>query len=143
MKKTFLIIILPGILFLLSSCNAEFDPISYGHDACAHCKMTIIDKRYAAEILTKKGKVYKFDDMACLKKYIKENNLPESELTVYVADYYNPDSKFLNARLVVYLHDDIFKSPMNGSFAAFAKAENAKPLQDSLHANLLKWENLN
>ena len=142
MKTLFLTPFL-SILFFLCSCNVAFDPISYGHDACTHCKMTIIDKRYAAEILTKKGKAYKFDDIACLINYIKENSLPESELTVYVADYNNPDSKFLDAHQVVYLHNEIFKSPMNGSIAAFAKAANARPLQDSLHTNLLKWENLN
>src|ERR1035437_2162358 len=94
-------------LYFLSSCNSEFDPIDYGHDACAHCKMTIIDKHYASEILTKKGKAYKFDDIACLKKYIKEENLSESGLTILVADYDNLDSKFLDARQVVYLHSEI------------------------------------
>lgn len=142
MRTALLISLLVSFLFL-DSCKPEFEPISYGHDACAHCKMTIMDKRYAAEILTKKGKAYKFDDIACLKKYIREENLTESELTVFVADYNNPDSKFLDARQVVYLHSELFKSPMNGNFAAFALAENARPLKDSLHIDLLKWENLN
>ena len=130
-------------LLLLGSCTSEFDPIDYGHDACSHCKMIIMDKHYASEILTKKGKAYKFDDIACLRKYIKEENLVEADLTVFVADYDNPGSKFLDARHVVYLHSSIFKSPMNGSFAAFASAENARPLMDSLDTGLLKWENLN
>ena len=101
-----------------------------------------MDKRYAAELLTKKGKTYKFDDISCLRKYIKDDN-SESDLTVFVADYNNPDSKFLDARQSVYLHSELFKSPMNGNFAAFAKEENARPLKDSLHTELLKWENLN
>lgn len=141
MRNALLISFLPVILFL-SSCKPEFEPINYGHDACAHCKMTIMDKRYAAEILTNKGKAYKFDDIACLKKYIKEENLPESALTIFVADYNNPDGNFLDARRVVYLHSEMFKSPMNGNFAAFPDSEKAKPLKDSLHIELLKWENL-
>lgn len=128
---------------VLASCKAEFDPIDYGHDACAYCKMTIIDKRYAAEVLTKKGKAYKFDDIACLKKYIKERKLQQGDLSIFVADYNSPESAFLNAQLVVYLHNDIFKSPMNGCYAAFAKPENARTLKDSLNTDLLKWENLN
>lgn len=138
-----LLIPLFAVLLFLASCKPEFEPISYGHDACTHCKMTIMDKRYAAEILTKKGKVYKFDDIACLKKYIQEENMPEADLTVFVADYNNPDSKFLDARQVVYLHSEIFKSPMNGNFAAFATAEKTSSLKDSLHTDILKWENLN
>src|SRR5579872_6781969 len=111
MSKTLLIFFLCSLIFL-SSCTNEFEPIDYGHEACAHCKMTIMDKRYSAEILTKKGKAYKFDDISCLKKFIKEENLPEADLTVFVADYNNPGSKFLDARQVVYLHSAMFNSPM-------------------------------
>ena len=127
---------------LLCSCTGGFDPIDYGHEACAHCKMTIMDKHYAAEIITAKGKSYKFDDIACLRKYIKDENLQEADLTIFVADYDDP-GQFLDARRVVYLHSEIFKSPMNGSFAAFASAASALPLKDSLNIRLLKWENLN
>jgi copper chaperone NosL len=142
MKKTISILFLFTSLFL-SSCTGGFEPIVYGHEACSYCKMTIMDKRYAAEVLTKKGKTYKFDDISCLKKYIAEEKLPESAIAVFVADYKNPGSQFLDAREVVYLHNEIFKSPMNGNFAAFSKAENARPLEDSLHTGLLKWGNLN
>ncbi len=141
--NTKLVIPLLFCILFLCSCSGNFEPIDYSHDACTYCKMTIMDKRYAAEIITKKGKAYKFDDISCLKKYIKEENLPESELTIFVADYSNTDNKFLDARHAVYLHSDVFKSPMNGYYAAFAKGENAQPLIDSLNLLLLKWENLN
>src|SRR4051812_21927765 len=129
--KNLLLILLGSSTLILASCKAEFDPIDYGHDACTHCKMTIIDKRYAAEILTKKGKAYKFDDIACLKKYMGEKKMPLDDLSIFVADYRNPESSFLDAQYVVYLHSDMFKSPMNGCFAAFAKPENAWRLKDS------------
>lgn len=142
MKKPVIILVLL-LLLTISSCKPEFEPISYGHDACTNCKMTIMDKRYAAELLTKKGKAYKFDDISCLKKYARQENLAESDYTVFVANYTDPDNKFLDAREVVYLHSEIFKSPMNGNYAAFPTAENSRPLKDSLHTDLLKWENLN
>ena len=141
--KTLFLTMLAGSILILASCKAEFDPIDYGHDACTHCKMTIVDKRYAAEILTKKGKAYKFDDIVCLKKYIGEKKMPLDDLSIFVADYKNPESNFLDAQFAVYLHSDIFKSPMNGCFAAFAKPEDAWRLKDSLNTDLLKWENLN
>jgi copper chaperone NosL len=142
MKTTLLITILTCSLFF-SSCSGGFEPIDYGHDACTRCKMTIMDKRFAAEILTRKGRAYKFDDISCLKKYLAEEHIPEADITVFVADFKSPDNKFLNARQVVYLHSDMLKSPMNGNSAAFAIAEDAIPLRDSLHAELLKWNNLN
>jgi copper chaperone NosL len=134
------------LLFMLigfASCKAEFDPVDYGHDACTHCKMTIVDKRYAAEILTAKGKAYKFDDITCLRKYMAENKMSREGLVIFVADYSHPGDKFLDAEDGVYLHSDIFKSPMNGCYAAFEKVENAWSLKDSLNTDVLKWENLN
>lgn len=130
-------------LICLFSCKPSFEPINYGQDACTYCKMTIMDKRFAAEVVTKKGKAYKFDDIACLRKYIADEKINEASVLVFVADYDNPDGKFPDARQVVYLHNEIFKSPMNGNFAAFAMAGNATRLKDSLHTDLLRWENLN
>lgn len=130
-------------LLFFCSCTNDFEPIDYGHEACAQCKMTIMDKRYACEFITKKGKAYKFDDIGCLRKYIKEENLSEADLTIYVANYNNPAGKFLDARHAVYLHNDFFKSPMNGYTAAFAEGSSAQQYIDSLNLLLLKWENLN
>ena len=33
------------------------------------CKMTLVDKKFGAEVVTKKGKVYKFDDLNCMIKF--------------------------------------------------------------------------
>src|SRR4051812_44182655 len=103
----------------LFSCKRSYEQIDLGKDGCAHCKMTIIDARYSAEIVTKKGKVFKFDDVACMKQYIKENNLPEAELLLFVADYSNPQS-IIDCRKAIYLQSEKFSSPMNGNFAVFA-----------------------
>ena len=52
-----------GLLTLsLSSCSTAPQPIRIGQDNCDFCKMTISDNRFGAEIITKKGKVYIFDD---------------------------------------------------------------------------------
>ena len=48
-------------LFLAVSCSPEAQPINYGSDQCDFCRMTIVDKAHAAEVVTKKGRAYKFD----------------------------------------------------------------------------------
>ena len=48
-------------LLLTSSCNVGPQPISYGSDGCHFCSMTIVDRQHAAEIVTDKGKGFKFD----------------------------------------------------------------------------------
>jgi copper chaperone NosL len=54
------------IAFLLIGCNPKAEKINLGKDQCAECKMTIVDPKFGAEIVTKKGKVYKFDDTHCI-----------------------------------------------------------------------------
>ena len=141
--KSALILFLCGLVCSLSACKQEFEPVNYGHDICVHCKMTILDKRFAAEIVTTKGKVYKFDDIGCLLKYTSEQDARDSDGIIFVADYANPDNHFINARQAIYLHSEIFKTPMNGNYAAFPTVENTRQLKDSLHIEPLKWENLN
>ena len=60
-----------GILLIinLDSCSTEPEQLQYGTDACHFCKMTLMDKKFGAELVTTKGKVYKFDDLSCFINY--------------------------------------------------------------------------
>lgn len=133
--------IMPALLAaasLTTGCSRAYEPIDYGKDACAHCKMTIMDARFAAELITPKGKVYKFDDISCMRALTTE--LPGSML--FVNDYTAAQVTPLNAATAVYLQHESFSSPMNGNLAAFGSTGAAKPLQDSLQLELLTWETL-
>lgn len=140
--KTALTLILCGLIGCLSACTQELEPIDYGHDICVQCKMTILDNRFAAEMVTRKGKAYKFDDIGCLLKYTSEQHDLGTNAIILIADYKNPDNRFIDAHQATFLHNEFFKTPMNGNYAAFANVQNAMPLKDSLHTELLKWENL-
>jgi copper chaperone NosL len=129
-----------SLLLLMMSCKASFEPIDYGRDACAHCKMTIIDKRFAAEMLTGKGRAYKFDDIHCLKQYVADNNINDDKATFYIAPYGGESDKFLDATKAFYLQGSEFKSPMNGNYAAFALETEAKQLGSGLQ--VVTWENV-
>lgn len=143
MKQALLMIMFVYGLMGLTSCQQQFEPIDYGHDACTHCKMTIMDKRFAAEMVTEKGKAYKFDDMACLLKYMKEEHINNAKTMIFVSDYSKPDNSFLDARQAVYLHNsEVFKTPMNGNLAAFATEREAAPFKEHLQNNELKWQDL-
>jgi copper chaperone NosL len=60
-----------GVAVLLIGCasGTQPQPIAYGTDECAHCQMAIVDQRYATELITAKGKVYKFDSIECLASF--------------------------------------------------------------------------
>jgi len=44
-------------LIMLIGCNPGPKPITYGNENCEYCSMTIMDDKYASEIITSKGKV--------------------------------------------------------------------------------------
>lgn len=133
-----------GLLMLLVSCKSGFEPIDYGSDACMHCKMIIIDKRFAAEMLTSKGKAFKFDDVHCMKLYMNEHAEEASKAEFFVAAYLNSKPDYLDAVNAVYLTSESFKSPMNGNAAAFATAAEARRYSDSLQLNInyTNWQGL-
>ncbi len=50
---------------LFAGCTTGPAPIHYGEDTCDHCRMVIAEPRFAMELVTSKGKVYKFDAIEC------------------------------------------------------------------------------
>ena len=131
-----------ALVLTITSCKKGFQPIEYNKDACAHCKMTIVDDRYAAELVTRKGRAFKFDDVVCMKQYLKEQD-PEGESLFFVEDYLRTRGEPIDATKALYLKHEFFASPMNGDYAAFADQAEARGLMDSLKVPPLRWENLN
>ena len=80
-------ILLMTVLF--TSCEVGPEPIRYGEEGCQYCKMTIVDKQHASELVTTKGKVYKFDAIECMINFKSENPSKDFELEL-VNDYKNP-----------------------------------------------------
>src|SRR5690606_3250333 len=74
------------ILFITSCGNPQPQPIKLNSDACDYCKMTISDARFASELVTKKGRVYKFDDITCMVNYTKENTKVNGSVN-FISDY--------------------------------------------------------
>src|SRR5690606_42012723 len=85
-KKVETAVIMLFSLGLFSCSNTEAVPISLNSDQFEHCKMSISDGKFGAEVITQKGRVYKFDDLFCMLEYTKSN--PETAIkTYYVHDY--------------------------------------------------------
>lgn len=140
--KTGNVILFLAVTLLFASCSKGYKPIDYGSDGCAHCKMTILDARFGAEIVTGKGKVFKFDDILCLKQYLEEKNIVDENLMLFVEKYNEQQNDVTDATQAVYIKHESFASPMNGDYAAFAGIDDAQSLSDSLQADILEWRNL-
>jgi len=101
-----------------------------------------MDKRFAAELITSKGKIFKFDDFGCLLKYVKDEHFDAQGALIFVADFKYPEGGFLDARHAVFIYDETLRSPMNGNFAATASEAKANELNAGRHGKLLTWISL-
>jgi copper chaperone NosL len=132
-----LYIVLLG-LFFFTSCTAQQEPISYGKDNCHHCKMTISDNRYGSEMVTKKGKVFKFDSIECMAKYLNEKADAEAGLLL-VTDYTNPGT-FVDAGKASFLQSEQLPSPMGMNLTAFGNEEKARQIAAQKSGEVINWE---
>ncbi|HVW99101.1 MAG TPA: nitrous oxide reductase accessory protein NosL [Candidatus Babeliaceae bacterium] len=134
-----------NILFLaaiMASCSMTPQPIQYGKDACDFCRMTIMDPKFGGELITKKGKVFKFDSEECLVNYYKINSAHQGDFrSILVADFSHP-GKMLVADHAVFLQDESIGSPMGAHLAAFPTDTVASIYRVSPHARILSWDSL-
>ncbi len=73
------------------SCSTEPEPLAYGTDICHFCKMTLMDNKFGAELVTQNGKIYKFDDMNCFLNFYNSGYEPIEDFKhKLVVDYSNP-----------------------------------------------------
>ena len=146
-KKKNLSIAAVAIIFLplvFSSCSSGPEPIQLGKEACDHCKMTISDPRYGGEIVTAKGKVYKFDDLGCLTSYISENSLSKADIKDIYAVNFSGDHNLirLDEHLLLFKCDQLH-TPMNGNTAAFDNSDSLAVLMKEYKKGIpLNWDEL-
>lgn len=132
----------PALAFLalfLACIRSSPQPIRYGQDLCDHCHMTISDPRFAGEIVTRTGRVYRFDDPACLAAFRREQLRDTTGSTAWVNDFTHPD-RWLDARAASYLRSDAFHTPMASGLAAFADAAHADSARAAWGGTRLTWE---
>lgn len=118
----------------LSSCDAGPEPMRYGQDECAGCKMIISDKRFGAEIITRKGRVLKFDDITCMNDFMHDGGPAEGEVKLRVVCDFNRPNVFIPLQEALFLSSDELKSPMGGNSAAFATEAELKQVKKQLGA---------
>lgn len=130
------------LCFSLLSCSVNPEPLVLGKDACYTCKMTFIDKKFGAEIVTKKGKVYKFDDLNCMLKFMDSKYESAENIALQlVVDFAQPE-KLVNARQAFYSQSEQVKSPMSSHVAAFEKKEDLEGYNKEWSGVILTWEEL-
>jgi copper chaperone NosL len=132
----------PMLLFaMLCACSSGPEPIRYGQDNCTHCKMTLTDKRFGAEILTQKGRVFKFDDLNCVAAYLREGGIPEKDVAQVLTIDFNKTGSFVNVQNAVFLQNEVIKSPMRADIASFSNKSELEAVRAKIGGgSTLNWE---
>jgi copper chaperone NosL len=129
-------------LFIIG-CNPKPENISLGKDNCAECKMTIMDARFSAEIVTKKGKVYKFDDVHCVAIFLKRRGVELDNIHQTLFTDYNKSNEFVKVSAAEFVVSSQLKSPMGGNAAAFKNGTEAqKKAAEMEGSKITNWATL-
>lgn len=128
------------LVLLASGCSVGQPKINYGHDECAHCRMNVMDQKFAAAITTVKGRSYVFDGPECMVPFVvNDAKVPEGEVkNWYVADFAHPGA-LLDATTAFYLHSPELHSPMRGNTAAFSKETDRKAAEAQFPGDEMDW----
>ena len=108
---------------------AEARPVRVGVDVCPYCNMTVIDARYAAQMVSRTGKVYSYDAIECLVDHLNGYGGPKAApRELYAADFAASRADRAGLRAVdglVFLYHRRIRTPMGGGLVAFARPEDA------------------
>ncbi len=125
--------------FTLFSCaNDKAVPIKLNADNCDFCGMSIADGKFAAEVITEKGRAYKFDDISCMMNYCKENST--TKMGAYFVNDFAQDNILISTNTAFFLSGGSIQSPMRGGIIAFSKEADAKEMATKLNAEPITWE---
>ena len=107
--------VIGGVVFLWPSQRAGSEPINYGRDVCAHCRMHLSQAGFAAELRDRDGTLTKYDDIGCMLHAMLalHHEVPEAWVEDHDGGGFVP---LLSASLV---HSDRLETPMGSGIVAF------------------------
>jgi copper chaperone NosL len=130
------------VSFVIVGCTTEPDPILFGVQECSHCRMTISERPYAAQIMTQKGRTHSFDAIECMMQYSKANFSSHAEVRHFrVADHREPHD-MMDATIATYVISESIPSPMGGNLSAHQNHEAAISRLGGQIGDILTWVEL-
>lgn len=124
----------------IGACGSGPQPINFENENCDFCKMTISDSRFGAEIVTKKGKAFKFDDLHCIKGYLQDGKIKPDEIgNIYFIDFSMPGNLIAEPKSHL-LQNDQLNSPMGSNTVAFGSKDSLEAYKALFSGKEITWE---
>ncbi|HWA05217.1 MAG TPA: nitrous oxide reductase accessory protein NosL [Ignavibacteria bacterium] len=140
--KVIFVLLLAVMGFTNSACSTDPEEINFGVDQCSLCRMNISEHRFGAEIVTKKGKIFKYDAAECMFNALSLGNVNYNDAAgFYVVDASNP-KKLIDGVTASYLISEKLPSPMGANLSAYGKKEDAETNRKQYGGDLKTWEDL-
>lgn len=135
-------ILLIILLTVLYACGNDPEQIIFGEDNCDRCKMMITDEKFGAELVTDKGKIYKYDAVECLLEQLHAESFTDNQIgSMWVIDFSQP-RLLIDAKKSFYLKNDNFRSPMGLNVMAFQNENDFDEFYKKHGGERLDWNKL-
>ena len=125
------------LLLTITGCQSRLpQPVEIeAHDMCSSCRMAISQKQFSAQLIDADAdKVYKFDDVACMLRFLKQREMKPA--AVFVADY--ETREWMKWSSALFVRTDKVQTPMGGGLLAFADAARADAAAGAFGAGVLR-----
>ena len=129
-----------GTLLLLYGCEVKPQEIHYGADGCSFCKMTIVDTQHAAQIVTTKGKSFKYDAIECMLNHMK--GWDQAPIKYHLVTDYSQPKHLVDATKAQYLISQAIPSPMGAFLTAFRDEQNREDVRLKEGGEAHAWESI-
>ncbi len=128
--------------FSFDSCSTSPQPLRIGKDNCEFCKMPISDNRFGAEVITRKSKIYVFDDPHCVLAFLQTNKVSKLDIAgIYFTNFAAPH-QLVNVKQAYFFKSPALKSPMNGNIAAFDNEDSLNKIMPELNGGKISREEM-
>lgn len=115
--------LIAALTLVLQACTASAPApaqVDVRHDACAECRMTVSNIRFASQLVAPGEEPRVFDDIGCLAAYLRDHAVLPANTLAYVADHRT--GEWVTASSAVFTRAPGIETPMGSHVVAHASA---------------------
>ncbi len=112
-----------AVALALVACSSRSPgpaPLDTSNEACARCRMAVSDARFAAQVVAPGEEARFFDDVGCLRGWLKERGGLPRPAVAFVADHRT--RAWVRADAATYTSVPALETPMSSHLVAHADA---------------------